>query len=302
MRFSSRHSVALPAAALPERLNLLLQLSRGRLSALVALSGLAGYLFAGRHWDLRGLLVAGAILLLSAGCSALNQWQERKIDARMERTRLRPLPTGRLQPGQVLSIALLLLAGGLLLLALLPGRMPLLLGGAAIVWYNGVYTGLKRLTAYAVLPGALCGALPPLIGWSAAGGEPTAFPAMMLAGTLFLWQMPHFWLLAGRHRNDHRRSGLPNLFRQFDRRRLFHINNCWLLALVLSYLQFPLFGLLRSEPLGYAFLAALSALTLVTCGELRKGACAADHGKLFGLVNLSMLLLLVTLLLDTLQP
>lgn len=299
MRFSSFHSPLPVPESLPEHLTLLLQLGRGRLSALVALSGLAGYLFAGRSWDLRGLQVGLAILLLSAGCSALNQWQEREIDARMERTRLRPLPMGRLQPRQVLSISLLLLASGLLLLVPLPGWSPLLLGGLAIIWYNGVYTGLKRITAYAVLPGALCGSLPPLIGWCATGNDPTAFPVVILTGTLFLWQMPHFWLLASCHRNDHQQSGLPNLFTQFDRQRLFRINNCWLLALGLSYLLFPLFGLLRGELFNYVFLAALSGLTLATFRELRKGACGVNHSKLFGLVNLSMLVLLLALLLDS---
>lgn len=300
MRIPSLHTATQFAAILPEPLVLLLQLSRGRLSALVALSGLAGYLFAGHSWDLRGLQVGLAVLLLSAGCSALNQWQEREIDARMERTRQRPLPTGRLKPPQVLTIAFLMLTSGLMLLAFLPVLSPLLLGGVAIFWYNGVYTGLKRVTAYAVLPGALCGALPPLIGWCAAGSDPTAFPAVILAGTLFLWQMPHFWLLAGCHRNDHRKSGLPNLFQNFDHRRLFLINNCWLLALGLSYLLFPLFGLLQNELLSDVFLAALSGLALAILGEIRKGACAVNHGKLFGLVNLSMLLLLSALLLDTL--
>lgn len=299
MRLPTLHIPLQSTAALPEHLTLLLQLSRVRLSALVAFSGLVGYLFASRSWNLQGLQVGAAILLLSAGCSALNQWQERKIDARMERTRLRPLPTGRLQPRQVLLTSFFLLASGLLLLAPLPGWSPLLLGGFAIIWYNGVYTGLKRITAYAVLPGALCGALPPLIGWCAAGNDPTAFPVVILAGTLFLWQMPHFWLLASCHRNDHQQSGLPNLFTEFNHQRLFRINNCWLLALGLSYLLFPLFGLLRGELISYIFLVALSGLTLATCLELRKGACAVNHGKLFGLVNLSMLLLLLSLLLDT---
>ncbi|MDT8418912.1 MAG: protoheme IX farnesyltransferase [Desulfuromonadales bacterium] len=300
MRFSLLHIQGSFGATLPEQLSLMLQLSRGRLSALVALSGLTGYLFALHRWDPQALQTGVAILLLSAGCSALNQWQEREIDARMERTRLRPLPTGRLSPRQVLTLALLMLSAGLLLLALLPSWSPLLLGALAIFWYNGVYTGLKRVTAYAVLPGALCGSLPPLIGWCAAGGEPTAFPAVVLAGTLFLWQMPHFWLLACCHRDDHRQSGLPNLFRQFDHQRLFRINNCWLLALGISYLLFPLFGLLRGATLGYLYLIALSGLILAVYSELHKGACSVSHRKLFNMINCSMLLLLATLLIDSL--
>jgi len=295
----SAHSTAAVASVIPEKLSLLLQLSRGRLSSLVALSGLTGYLFGSRSWDLRGLQVALAIWLLTAGCSALNQWQERKIDARMDRTRHRPLPTGRMKPSQVLLIATLLMAIGLLLLAPLPGWLPLLLGALAILWYNGLYTGLKRVSAYAVLPGALCGALPPLIGWCAAGNDPTAFPVVILAGTLFLWQMPHFWLLASCHRNDHQQSGLPNLFRQFDRQRLFRINNFWLAALGLSYLLFPLYGLLQSELISILFLLALCGLALITILELHKGNCGVNHGRLFGLVNLSMLMLLIALLLDS---
>ena len=300
MRSPLLHIQASLGATLPEQLSLLWQLSRGRLSAMVALSGLTGYLFASHTWDPQALQTGAAILLLSAGCSTLNQWQEREIDARMERTRLRPLPTGRLHPRQALVLALLMLTTGLLLLAPLPTWSPLLLGVFAILWYNGVYTGLKRITAYAVLPGALCGALPPLIGWCAAGGEPSAFPGVVLTGTLFLWQMPHFWLLACCYRNDHQQSGLPNLFRRFNHRRLFRINNCWLLALGISYLLFPLFGLLHNRLIGYIFLATLTALVLITVTELKKGVGGINHGKLFGLVNLSMLTLLLTLLLDSL--
>lgn len=300
MRLPEQHITTPLATALSQPVSLLMQLVRARLAALVALSGLAGYLFASRSWDLLGLQVSLAVLLLASGCSALNQWQERSIDARMERTCNRPLPAGLLQPRQVLLLAATMIAGGLLLLAPLPGRLPILLGGFAVLWYNGLYTGLKRISAYAVLPGAVCGALPPLIGWSAAGEGPLAFPAITLAGTLFLWQMPHFWLLACCHRADHARSGLPNLFKRFDHGQMFRINNFWLFALGLSYLLFPLFGMIHSRTLSTLFLVGLSLLAFLTFRESGKGPQALSHRRLFHLVNLSMLWLLATLLLDSL--
>jgi protoheme IX farnesyltransferase len=217
----------------------------------------------------------------------------------MQRTRARPLPSGDLSTNQALLIAGISIAGGLFLL-LNTGLMPLLLGLFAILWYNGVYTPLKKMTVWAVFPGAVCGALPPLIGYSAAGGSILDSAAVILAGTLLIWQVPHFWLLAWRYRQDQLDSGLPTPFRQLTDQRLFAINSCWLAALALSYLLFALFGMISNPPLANIYLALLAALFLAGARELLRGVQYASSGKLFHLVNLSMALLLCTLICDSL--
>ncbi len=275
------------------------RLFRVRLASLVALSALSGFLFAAHNFSGLAVQVSLAIWLLAAGCSALNQLQEVESDSRMQRTRSRPLPAGDLSSNQALLITIITIGSGLILL-LLCGRTPLLLGLFAILWYNGVYTPLKKMTAWAVFPGALCGALPPLIGYSATGGLITDPAAVILAGTLLIWQVPHFWLLAWRYRQDQFDSGLPTPFREVSDSRLFAINSCWLAALALSYLLFILFGMIAHPLLAATYLAMLAALLLAGTGELLRGAQFAGSGRLFHLVSLSMALLLFTLICDSL--
>lgn len=277
-------------------------LLRAELSALVALSAVAGYLFNGRGWQLSGLFCLLGIWLLAAGCSALNQWQEQDLDARMQRTSLRPLPTGQLSPKAALSIAAGGLIAGLLLLALLPnGVAALLLGLLAIIWYNGIYTPLKRRTPFAALPGAVCGSLPPLIGWSAAGGSLLAPEILILAGTLFIWQIPHTWLLLCHYRADLKNSGLPNLFERIPTEKLLRINNCWLVALGLCYLLFPLFGLITNQAIALLLTCGIGCVAVAICFEAKKEASRIAPKRLFHLTNLSMALLLACLILDNLK-
>lgn len=281
-----------------QSLTLLWQLGRFGLSSMVALSALTGYLFATGQSPLRGLLVFLAIGLLAVGCSALNQWQEQDLDARMQRTKQRPLPAGTLSASAGLTFAVFSLCCGILLLLLLPGYLPLLLGLLAVIWYNGIYTLLKRHTAFAALPGAICGALPPLIGWTAAGGALIADKSIILAGTLFLWQIPHSWLLLCHYRHDLQQSGLPNLFETIPTERLLRINHCWLSALGLCYLLFPLFGFIASPLLSVIFLAGLAIIGLLVIHESREPRSNISSKHLFHLTNLSMALLLSILLLD----
>lgn len=281
-----------------QRLTLLWQLGRIGLSAMVALSALTGYLFAKGTETPAAFILFLAIGLLASGCSALNQWQEQDLDARMVRTRQRPLPAGKLSATAALTVAIVALCCGILLLLLMPSYQPLLLGLLAIIWYNGIYTPLKKRTPFAALPGAICGALPPLIGWTAAGAPLFADKSMILAGTLFLWQIPHSWLLLCHYRQDLQQSGLPNLFETIPTERLLRINHCWLSALGLCYLLFPLFGYIAHPFLSATFLAGLAAIGLGIVYETQKELTNVISKRLFHLTNLSMALLLVILLLD----
>ena len=274
------------------------RLFRLELSAMVALSALAGYLFFGGNLHLHTLLVTAGVGFLAAGCSALNQWQEQDLDIRMERTQQRPLPTGKLSPQAALLLASLAISSGSLLLSALPGRMPLLLGLLAVIWYNAIYTPLKRRTPFAAIPGAICGALPPLIGWTAAGGFLITHKSLILAGTLFVWQIPHTWLLLCHYREDLQRSGLPNIFKTIPTHRLLKINNCWMASLFLCYLLFPLFGFIQSQALIFLYVLSLS---IVAVFIIKKPNGKVDSIlQKFHLINISMALLLTVLILDRL--
>ncbi len=230
------------------------------MSAMVAVSALAGYLaFPGPSDALQAILVTTAIFLLTAGCSALNQVQERAEDAQMERTCRRPLPSGQLSPGCALAIATALIGIAQLLLSQL--EHPVAGWGlVALLLYNGVYTGLKKRTSFALLAGALCGALPPLIGWCAAGGQPTDHRIIGLTTLFLLWQVPHTWTLSARHPGDSTGGPFASLFKQLDTVRLRRLNRIWLLALAIATLQLPTFGTVRAP--------AAQILCLGLCGGL----------------------------------
>lgn len=289
--------VTVEAGSIRQQLQALRLLFRIELSSMVTLSAFAGYLFAGGLWQIEAFLAAFGTGLLAAGCSALNQWQEQDLDQRMERTRSRPLVTGLFTPGLALILASFCLAGGTLTLSLLPGQYPLLLGVLAIIWYNAIYTPLKRKTPFAAIPGAVCGALPPLIGWTAAGGMLLTQKSLILAGTLFVWQIPHTWLLLCRYRDDLKQSGLPDLFAAIPTERLLRINNCWLMSLFLCYLLFPLFNYIKTPTLNILFIIGL-VVTFVGIFRTSQRSGNSSAGHSFHLVNISMALLLTVLIVD----
>ncbi len=201
-------SQALPLSR--SRLADYVELTKPRVALLVLFTVAVGGLLAGRgmpDWDLLLHTVLGTALV-AGGASALNQLLERQSDALMRRTENRPLPAGRLQAAQVWLFGLALGLGGLAYLAIMV-RQPLTvaIAGFTFVAYVFLYTPLKRLTTLNTLVGAVPGALPPVIGWTALGGGLDA-GAWMLLLILFLWQVPHFLAIAWIYRADYGRAGL----------------------------------------------------------------------------------------------
>ena len=149
--------------------------------------------------------------LVAAGASALNQLLEKDSDALMRRTENRPLPSGRLQPVEVLVFGVILSVIGLGYLAwTMPHRLGVLVAGATLVSYVLLYTPLKRHTTLNTLIGAVPGALPPVIGWTAVTGTLDE-GVMVLFLIVFLWQVPHFLAIAWIYREDYARAGLRML-------------------------------------------------------------------------------------------
>ncbi|MBI4354700.1 MAG: protoheme IX farnesyltransferase [Candidatus Omnitrophica bacterium] len=147
---------------------------------------------------------------VGSGANALNQWYEREADALMERTKGRPLPSGRLRPWQALVFGVATAAMGLGCLWLFVNTLSTWCAAATLVIYLNVYTPMKRRSSLCTLVGAIPGALPPLIGWTAASGS-LSLEAWVLCAMLFLWQLPHFLAIAWVHRDDYRRAGFRML-------------------------------------------------------------------------------------------
>ena len=187
-------------------------LAKPRLNLLVVASTLAGYLM-GRG-DMANAVVVLAMLigtaLVAGGASAFNQVIERRTDALMRRTRLRPMADNRMASRDALVYALVLSAAGLIILALLVNELSALVALATLVSYAAIYTPLKLRSSFATVIGAIPGALPPVIGWAAAT-DTVSQEAWILFGILFLWQLPHFLAIAWMYREDYARAGFPML-------------------------------------------------------------------------------------------
>lgn len=164
----------------------LLELTKPRITLLIVLTALLGFVLAGGTFGLTAIALLAGTALVSSGSSALNQVLERESDASMRRTENRPLPAGRLRPAEGLCWGLLLSVGGLLILALSVNLLTAALAGLTLVTYGFVYTPMKKVSSLATIVGAIPGALPPVGGWAAATGT-LASPALILFAIVFLW-------------------------------------------------------------------------------------------------------------------
>jgi len=188
------------------------ELIKARLSCLVLLTTLVGF-YVGSRGTMDYLLMIHTLLgtgLVAGGAAALNQLLERKHDARMRRTEDRPLPSGRLQPDTVLMFGGFCSVAGLVYLALAVNLLTSALGAITLASYLFVYTPLKRVTSLNTAVGAIPGALPPLMGWTAARGEINA-EGWSLFAILFFWQLPHFLAIAWMYRDDYAAAGFKML-------------------------------------------------------------------------------------------
>lgn len=187
-------------------------LAKPRLNGLVVASALAGYAMSGGDTSDVARVFATVVgtALVAGGASAFNQLIERDADALMRRTRLRPLPDGRLQPSEAFAFATALSAIGLVVLGVGTTLLSAAVAFATLAIYALVYTPLKRRSSVATVVGAIPGALPPAIGWAAGRGD-LPQGAWVLFGIVFLWQLPHFLAIAWIYREDYARAGFPML-------------------------------------------------------------------------------------------
>jgi len=248
------------------------RLTKLPIAALATLSAVTGYLLYGRSIN-QGLASSSlGVLFMAMGACALNEVQDRDLDARMARTCRRPIPAGTVAPEAAAALGVLLITSGLIILWLQHSPLAAGIGLLAVAWYNGVYACLKRKQPFAAVPGALTGALPPVIGWTASGGNPLDPGSFVLAFFFFMWQVPHFWLLLFQHGDDYARAGLPSLTRVFSARQLANLSFMWMLVTFASSLLFPLYGLTSSPWIDLGLLVSGVLLAVRACHCLRSGS------------------------------
>ncbi|MEN8007766.1 MAG: protoheme IX farnesyltransferase, partial [Candidatus Krumholzibacteriota bacterium] len=232
-----------------------LELLKLRITVASTVTTFVGYVMARGQVDMPLVPVLAGIMLQACGAAALNQVQDAAVDARMPRTAGRPIPSGRVNRTAAFFYSLFLLAAGSALLWTVSGTAALL-GLAAGVVYNGVYTPLKRVTPFAALPGSFIGALPPVVGWVAAGGYLSDPTMHLVAFFFFLWQIPHFWLLLLFYEKDYADGGMPSMFDRFDRKQIVRLTFLWIAAVCVAALMIPMAAMFDHKPAAWVIAAA----------------------------------------------
>lgn len=280
-------------------IKLMLELGKFRIAQLVTLSTATGYILASGRFSLHMLIPMAGILLLALGSGALNQYQERARDAKMPRTCNRPIPSRRISPRGALVISFgLMLAGAVVLYS---GTNPtaLILGLLTAVWYNGVYTNLKKITPLAVIPGSLIGSLPPMVGWVSAGGYVFSPVVLALAFFFFIWQIPHFWLLLLNFGQDYEKAGYPSLTAMMDRGQLGRLTFMWIVATAAAIIILPVFGLAQSVVIFFLLFISAAALVYFSLSLIRSSG-QGSFRLAFRSINFFILLVMVLITIDRL--
>jgi len=238
--------------------SVIVRLTRIRLSLMVSISAMTGYFLTGSSPTGAMVLMFCGVFLLAAGTSVLNQVQECRRDALMKRTAKRPIPAGEISRTVATLISILLIAAGTEMLSL-NGWIPMALGLSNIVFYNLIYTPLKSRSWLAIIPGAFVGAVPPLIGWTSAGFFIFHPNAIFVAIFVFLWQIPHFWLLMIKYGKEYESAGFSSISKMLNERQIKLVVFYWGMITSLFLLLFPFFGF-TFKPLLISFLIGINFL------------------------------------------
>jgi heme o synthase len=201
------------------------------------------------------------VFLLSAGASAINQYIERDIDKLMNRTSSRPIPSGNISPNHAIVFAFILCLSGAIILSFL-SLISMLLGLMNIILYDLIYTPLKYKSHLALLPGGLVGAVPPLIGWFAAGEINLSLSIICFSSFMFLWQIPHFIIINMKYSDDYKLAGIPSIAMSISNKSIKLILFIWLISASLTTLLFPFADIISSLP-QLLFLIILNASVII---------------------------------------
>jgi heme o synthase len=277
-------------------LQLILALIKYKVSIAVTFTAITGYVVYTGHFDLQIITLVLGVFLLAGGSSALNECQESKYDAKMPRTMNRPIPTGKISLANAVVVSVMFCLAGLFVLYYNFGAITAALGLLNLVWYNLIYTYLKRVSSFAVVPGSLVGAIPAFMGWTAAGGYVFQPTIIFIAFFLFIWQIPHFWLLMIKYGKEYEEAGFKTINQAVNSGNLKMIIFAWVVATSFSSIIVPLFLVNISLPfflvifgLNLAFIAIFTKLSFGNVAEL-------NFRKSFISINIYMMLFMLLLI------
>jgi len=270
-----------------------------RITFAVALTTLTGYLLAKGRFDSDMILPVIGIFILACGSAALNHYQESEKDAKMERTKNRPIPSGKISSNHALLYSAALIILGSWIIYAGSGFLAMQLGLLALIWYNGFYTPLKKRTSFAVIPGAIIGAIPPMVGWVAGGESLVDLRAAIIAFFFFIWQVPHFWLLLLKYGKEYEKAGFPSLTSKYSERQIKYTTFIWTLSTAISALMFPVFGIINSSILSLGMLLIVLWLIFIFTTLLRSSQQKFNPVYYFMKINYFVLMVMVFLSMDS---
>jgi protoheme IX farnesyltransferase len=279
-------------------IKLFIELSKVKIPFAVSISSLTGYLVFSGTFDIGALVSTLGVFLLASGSAALNQYQEFRYDGLMHRTRNRPIPSGRFSARGTLVFSILVTAIGTAILLFGSNLTACLIGLLTLLWYNGIYTPMKRKTAFAVLAGAFVGAFPPMIGWTAAGGYVFATEILLIASLLFIWQVPHFILLLLKFGKEYEVAGFSSLTSHFSEAQLKKLIFVWILATAFAVMIIPVAGVISSQIIIVSLL--ISSIWLVVTFYLLMKKQEFNLRQAFMQINLFLMLVLILFSVDSL--
>jgi len=285
-----------------KKLKYWLELSKFKIMIPVSLTGFTGYFIFKPFFSYQIILISIGVLLLAIAASVLNQIQEVEPDSRMDRTRNRPIPAGNIDIGHATMFFLVNLLAGLAIIYFVGNLKAMIVGLITIIWYNGIYTYSKRITSFAVVPGAVTGALAPLIGWVAAGGGIWDRPVVFLEFLLFIGQIPHFWLLIMKYGEEYKDAGVPSLSDIFNNIQINWLTFSWVVTSAVAALFLCYFEIIKSMPVIVILLIA-SILMIWQFSDLLKNQGISNNFKKYSkILDLYFLLVLLLLITDRIIP
>ncbi|MBN2615505.1 MAG: protoheme IX farnesyltransferase [Bacteroidales bacterium] len=281
-------------------LALLAELNKVRITIVVTLTTLAGYTLAAKTIDTHVLLPLLGIFILACGSAAFNQFQEQDRDILMERTKNRPLPSGRIKPVWVVVIAFIEIVLGTWIVFVGSNIEAAILAFLAFVWYNLIYTPLKRVTAFAVIPGSVIGAIPPVVGWVAGGGKLTDPGLFIIAFFFFISQVPHFWLLMLKYGQEYVNAGFPSITTTMNTVQIKRVTFVWTVATALNAFLLVEAGLFQITFFKILVLLAAAWLVFIFSRLLRKKEQELRPFHYFMRLNYFVLVVIISMIIDPL--
>lgn len=275
-----------------------LKLTKPIITLSVSFSALTGFVLFSKAFSDGWLVVYLGVLLIAAGSSVINQIQEADSDKLMERTRNRPIPTGIVGKKQAWLWAALLSVSGALILGYQFNLLTSVLAVFTLLWYNGIYTPLKRITPWAILPGALVGAIPPAIGWVAAGGSLIHPHILFLSFFFFIGQIPHFWLILLRYGEDYQKAGFPSITSTFNTEQISRLTFVWTTATAIAAVFLSVFGIIESLAIAFIILG-LSLVLVISFYKWPGIKRPALVNRAFMIMNLYFLLIMLLIIADS---